>query len=67
MDIVLPSLVYPYFKLGIDQDAMRKPLLILASWSKSHRGRLLENCLNIVEGCLLDKRRLFESGRPLDH
>ena len=28
MDIVLPSLVCPYFELGIDQDTMRKPLLI---------------------------------------
>ena len=26
--IVLPSLVYPYFKLGIEQDEICKPLLI---------------------------------------
>ena len=26
--IVLPSLVYPYFKLGIEQDEIYKPLLI---------------------------------------
>ena len=26
--IVLPSLVYPYFKLGIEQDDIYKPLLI---------------------------------------
>ena len=26
--IVVPSLVYPYFELNIDQDTIRKPMLI---------------------------------------
>ena len=45
--IVLLSLVYPYSKLNIEQDEIRKAWFVnrgsnLVFWSNSQRGRLLE-------------------------
>ena len=42
--VVLSSLAYPFFENDIEQDAMRKPLLIKkgTDWSNCHGGRPLD-------------------------
>ena len=63
------SFVYPYFKLNIEQDEIRKALLIkqesesiewfcsflpfLVFWSNSHKGHLLDREAFIGEGHLI--------------